>query len=263
MAKLIISSTGYGMLTKRLIARLDIKAPNLIKTVRLEGLRKLGDPYDAAAKYDAEGIDEIIYLDVVASLYGRNALHPLVHRTSGGVYCPLTVGGGVRSVADAHALFQAGADKVAVNTAAIRRPALIGELAQKFGRQAVVIQIDAKRKGNGYECWCDGGREPTGRGVVGWSREADERGAGELLITSIDQEGTRSGFQEDLVAAAADAVRVPVVASGGFGDPDHAARAIEAGASGVAVAHALHYETHTIDEIKRYLTEAGHHIRMI
>ena len=245
------------MLKARLIARLDIKGPDLIKTVHCEGVRKLGDPAEFAERYNEAGIDELLYMDVVASLYGRNSLAAFIERASADAYCPVTVGGGIRSVDDAMALFRAGADKVAVNTAAIRRPELINELALKFGSQAVVLQIDAKQKGDGWEAYCDGARQPTGRDVAGWASDAVNRGAGEVFVTSIDREGTGRGMDRGLVRAMSKNIGVPLVASGGAGVPMDAVGAIKAGASGVAIAGLLHYNRATVSEIKEAMVAGG------
>ena len=249
------------MLKKRLIARLDVKAPNLVKTVNLEGLRVVGDPYAHATRYDREGIDEIVYLDIVASLYGRNGLLGLVERTTDAVFCPVTVGGGVRSVEDARRLLRAGADKIAVNTEATKRPGLLSELARALGCQAVVLQLDAKRNGKGWEAWRDGGREPTGRDAVEWAQEAVGLGAGEILATSVDREGTGGGFDCDLVQAIGRVVRVPVVASGGLGDPEHAVDAFKAGADAVAIGRSLHYGEVSLAQVRAALAKAGVAVR--
>ena len=246
----------------RLIARLDIRNAHLIKTIRLEGVRRVGDPNEYARRYDAEGIDELLYLDVVASLYGRNALADLVSRASESVFVPTTVGGGIRSVDDVRTLLLAGADKIAVNTAAIKRPELITEIAEKFGSQAVTVQIDAKRKGDGWEAYCDGGRQPTGYDAVDWARHVADLGAGEILLTSIDQEGTLRGFDIALVEqVCGGVVSVPVIAAGGFGRPEHAVEAAQAGAVGVAVAGALHYGRVRLNDIKGALANAGVPVR--
>ena len=241
----------------RLIARLDVKAPALIKTVQLEGVRKLGDPNEFARRYDTSGIDEILYLDAVASLYGRNSLGALVRETTADIFTPVTVGGGIRSVEDSRGLLLAGADKVAVNTAAHARPNLINALAAKLGSQSVVIQIDAK---GGY-CRTDGGRQETNRQVADWAKEAAEQGAGEILLTSIDREGTKKGCDLDLIESVTRSVTIPVVASGGFGEPAHAVQAAQAGASGIAISGALHYNTVQLDEIRDALVGAGVAVR--
>ena len=237
------------MLKFRLIARLDIKTPYLIKTRQLDGVRRVGDPAEYARRYNAEGIDEILFLDVVASLYRRNSLHALIERTTADVFCPACVGGGVDSVASAVGLLKAGADKIALNTAAVANPGLIDELAHKLGSQSVVLQLDVKRQGNGWQVLTDGGRQETGRDALTWAREAVSRGAGEILCTSADREGTGAGFDLPLVEAIA-ALPVPVIAAGGFGTPEHGRQAQQAGASGICVAGALHYGRCSVADIK-------------
>ena len=246
----------------RLAARLDVRAPHLIKTIRCEGVRKIGNPADFVARYDAEGADELLYLDVVASLYGRNSLHGLVREATTAAFMPVTVGGGIKSLDDVKTLFDSGADKIAVNTAFIRRPELITEIARKYGSQAVVLQLDAKRKGDGWEAYCDGGRQPTGLPVIRWAAEAVERGAGEILVTSIDREGTRAGFDLALIEALSP-LPVPVVAAGGFGAPLHAVEAYRSGASGIAIAGALHYRRVSLGDIRAALRQAGTAVRMV
>lgn len=248
------------MLAFRLIARLDIRNAHLIKTIRLEGVRKVGDPAEFARRYDQAGIDEILYLDVVASLYGRNSLGGLVQRGTADAFCPVTVGGGIATVDTAGSLFRSGADKIAINTSVVRDPSLITELAKKFGSQAVVLQLDAKRKGDGWEAYCDGGRQPTGLSSTQWAAEAVDRGAGEILATAIDREGCRSGFDLALIGALA-SLSVPVVAAGGFGAPHHAVEAAEAGASGIAIAGDLHYRRVSIEDIRDALRHAGVAVR--
>ncbi|HAU2049736.1 TPA: imidazole glycerol phosphate synthase subunit HisF, partial [Legionella pneumophila] len=202
----------------RLIARLDIKGPNLIKGVHLEGLRVVGNPNEYAMAYYAQGADELIYMDTVASLYGRNNLSEIVKTTAENVFIPITVGGGIRSVDDAKQLLRCGADKVAINTAATKNPTLISDIARRFGSQCVVLSIEAKRTVNGrWEVMTDNGREHTGMDVVDWARNGEEFGAGEILLTSIDQEGTRKGFDLELVKQVSSMVSIPVIASGGMG----------------------------------------------
>ena len=250
------------MLTFRLIARLDIRNTRLIKTVRCEGVRPVGDPAEYARRYDKEGIDEILYLDVVASLYGRSGLYDLLDRTTLDVFTPVTAGGGIRSVADAGKLLRSGADKIAVNTGAIKRPELITELAEKFGSQAVVVQIDAKRKGNGWEAYCDGGREATGRDCLVWAREAVWRGAGELLVTSIDREGTGHEYDLALGFRLCSDIGIPIVLSGGFGRAEHAVDAAKLGVSGIAIAGALHYDRVKLRDIREALHRANIPVRL-
>tara|TARA_Y100000310_G_scaffold316677_2_gene368689 strand:+ start:1247 stop:2005 length:759 start_codon:yes stop_codon:yes gene_type:complete len=249
------------MLKRRLIARLDIKAPNLVKQIRMEGLKVLGDPNEYARKYNVQGIDEILFMDTVASLYGRNNLEGLVSDTVQDVWCPVTVGGGIREIKNAKALFDAGADKIAVNTEALKRPEFITELADKFGRQAVVLQIDAKWVGNKYVCWTEGGREPADIGALAWAKKAEALGAGEILLTSIDKEGTQQGFETRLIREIAPVVGIPVIASGGMGKVEHAVTAFQAGADAVAMAHCLHYETVPLKQTKLAAETAGFPMR--
>ena len=249
----------------RLIARLDVKAPFLIKGVRLEGLRKLGDPQDFALRYYTAGIDEILYIDAVASLYERNTILDLVERTAENVFVPITVGGGIRSLDDARAMLRAGADKLAVNTAAIRRPELIRDIAQCFGSQCMVLGIEAKQVGaEQWECYIDNGREKTGVDVVEWAQRGQMLGAGEILLTSVDQEGTRGGFDVPLVRAVSEAVTVPVIASGGMGTIEHLQEVVERGkADAVAMAHVLHYDLLTLPDIRTAMLAQGHSVRAV
>jgi imidazole glycerol-phosphate synthase subunit HisF len=237
----------------RLIARLDVKGSNLIKGVHLEGLRTIGDPNVFAKRYYEQGADEIIYMDVVASLYGRNKLTDIVSHTSKNIFIPLTVGGGIRTLNDVHDLLEAGADKVAINTAAVQNPLLISEISQRFGSQCMVLSIEAKYQSAGkWEAYTECGRERTGLDVVEWAKRGVELGAGEILITSIDREGTRSGFDNELVNAITASVNIPVIASGGYGDPEHLDRVINYGrADAVAFADALHYNRVTFDDLRR------------
>lgn len=249
----------------RLIARLDIKGPNLIKGVHLEGLRVVGDPQQFARRYYAEGIDELIYMDIVASLYGRNSLADIVRHTAQDIFVPLTVGGGIRSVEDVRQLLRAGADKIAINTAATRRPELITEIARKFGSQCVVLSIEAKRRNDGrWEVYVDNGRERTGLDVVEWAKRGESLGAGEILVTSVDQEGTRKGFDCDLLRAVTGAVRIPVIASGGMGSIQHLVDAVRVGgADAVAMADVLHYERIPLAEIRQGAIDAEIHVRRV
>lgn len=239
----------------RIIARLDIKGPNLIKGIHLEGLRVVGDPYEFAKKYYEQGADELIYMDSVASLYNRNNLTEVVERAARGIFIPMTVGGGVRSVDDAMKLFLVGADKVAINTGAVANKQLISDMANRFGSQAMVLSIEAKQKqGGGWEAMTDNGREHTGLDVVSWAREAVSLGAGEILLTSIDREGTQLGFDTALVKAVSEAVPVPVIASGGMGRLDHATAVVTDGAAdALAVAYMLHYNKTDIAAIKDHI----------
>lgn len=227
----------------RIIPRLDIKGKNLIKGVHLEGLRVIGDPQEFALRYYEAGADELIYMDVVASLYGRNNLSDIISRAADQVFIPITVGGGIRSVQDAQHILRSGADKVAMNTAAIARPELISEIAHRFGSQAMVLSIEAKRIAPGkWEAYTNNGRERTGLDVIDWAQRGVAMGAGELLLTSVDQEGTRRGFDIDLIRQVSDAVPIPVIASGGMGSLDHMVAAARDGrADAVAMADVLHY----------------------
>lgn len=249
----------------RLIARLDIKGPNLIKCVQLDGLRKMGDPNTFARRYYEAGIDELIYIDIVASLYERNSLIEIVRRTAKDVFIPLTVGGGVRSIDDAKALLRAGADKVAINTAVTKNPKLITEVARRFGSQCMVLSIEAKRTNEGrWEAYTDNGREHTGLDVVEWAKRGVELGAGEILLTSVDREGTRKGFDVELTRAVSSAVNVPVIASGGMGSVEDIVSVVREGqADAVAVADALHYGRMTAVEIRQGATQRGIPMRRV
>ena len=246
----------------RLIARMDIKGAHLIKGVRLEGLRVIGSPGEHALRYYQQGIDEIVYMDCVASLYGRNSLSNIVEMTARDVFIPITVGGGIRSVDDARHILRSGADKVAVNTAAVANPQLISDIARRFGSQCMVLSIEAKRAGEGWQVYTDNGREKTGIDVVEWARKCVGLGAGEILLTSVDQEGTRKGFDVRLVRAVADAVSVPVIASGGMGKAEDAVAVVtEGGADAVAIADVLHYKRSTVGDVRHALIQAGLGVR--
>lgn len=252
------------MATLRLIARLDVKAPNLIKGIHLEGLRKLGDPQAFAERYYAEGVDEIIYIDSVASLYERNTIVDLIEHTAENIFIPITAGGGVRSLDDARKLLRAGADKVAINTAATHRPELISEIAMACGSQCVVLSVEAKRHGNAWEAYCDNGRERTGLDVIEWCGRGAELGAGEILLTSVDREGTRQGFDIELTRAVAESVGIPVIASGGMGAFEHLQSVVNEGrADAVAMAHVLHYQEATIPELRERAMASGIDVRPV
>jgi len=242
----------------RIIPRLDIKGKNLIKGVRLEGLRVVGDPQEHAVRYYEAGADELIYMDVVASLYGRNSLNDIVKRAARDVFVPITVGGGIRSVDDARDILRAGADKVAINTAAVANPDLIRAVARRFGSQAMVLSVEAKQVGpSKWEAYTDNGRERTGLDVLEWIMRGVELGAGELLITSVDREGTRQGFDLDLIRSISNAVPVPVIASGGMGTLTHFVEAAREGmADGVAMADVLHYKRLSLEQIRSSAFEA-------
>ncbi|MGE0581166.1 MAG: imidazole glycerol phosphate synthase subunit HisF [Steroidobacteraceae bacterium] len=242
----------------RLIARLDIKGPNLIKGVHLEGLRIIGDPQEYARQYYEQGADELLYIDIVASLYGRSMLTEIVRKAAHDVFVPLTVGGGVRHIDDVSELLRAGADKVAINTAAVRRPELITEVARRFGSQCMVLSIEAKLQATGqWEVYTDCGRERSGTSAIDWARRGVELGAGEILVTSIDREGTRKGFDLDLTRAIAAAVEVPVIASGGYGETDHLQQVVNAGADAVAFADALHYKRTSLAALRKAAQRFG------
>ncbi len=251
------------MALKRVIPCLDVDRGRVVKGTNFVGLRDAGDPVELAERYDAEGADELVFLDITASHEGRETIVDLARRTADNVFIPFTIGGGVRSADDAQAVLDAGADKVSINSSALARPELIGELAEIFGSQCVVIAIDAKCANGGRDVYVNGGRTKVeGREAVAWAREATERGAGEVLLTSMDRDGTTDGYDIELTRAVADAVAVPVIASGGAGELDHLVEAIEAGgADAVLCASIFHYGTYTVAEAKRALTEAGIPVR--
>lgn len=252
------------MRNTRLIARLDIKGPNLIKGIHLEGLRVIGSPNEYARLYYQQGADELIYMDCVASLYGRNNLREIVQSAAEEVFVPITVGGGIRSVEDARDLLRCGADKVAVNTAAVGNPTLLSDIVQSFGSQCMVLSIEAKQVGaDRWEVYTDNGREPTGLDVIEWVKRGVALGAGEILLTSVDREGTRRGFDVELVRAVTAEVSVPVIASGGMGTPQDVVNVVQqAEADAVAMADILHYRRATIGEIRRAAQDAGLHVRL-
>jgi cyclase len=249
----------------RIIPRLDIKGPDLIKGVHLEGLRVIGDPRMVSEQYYEDGADELLYIDAVASLYGRNSLHDIVRCVAQNVFVPLTVGGGLRSVDDVREMLRSGADKVAINTAAIKRPDLITEVSRKFGSQCMVLSIQAKCISEGrWEAYTDNGRERTGVDVIDWAVRGVESGAGEILLTSIDKEGAREGFDLELVRAVSDRVPVPVIASGGMGVAEHFVEAVRIGrADAVAMADVLHYNRTRIPAIRAAAREAGISVRNV
>ena len=238
----------------RIIARLDIKGANLIKGIHLEGLRIVGDPQVHAEKYYNDGADEIIYMDTVASLYGRNNLLDVVTRATEHVFVPMTVGGGIRSVEDARALLRAGADKVAINTAAVKEPRLITKISDVWGSSTIVLSIEAKQTAPGkWEAYTDNGRERTGLDVVQWAEQGAQLGAGEIFLTSVDQEGTKNGFDCELISAITKSVDIPVVASGGFGKLEHLKELMQVSKpTGVAIADSLHYKKFNFNEIRAF-----------
>jgi cyclase len=249
----------------RVIPCLDVDAGRVVKGVNFVGLRDAGDPVELAARYDAEGADELVFLDITASSDARDTMVDVARRTAENVFIPFTVGGGVRSVEDARQLLRAGAEKVSVNTAAIDRPELVAELATEFGAQCVVVAIDARRRtGGGFEVFTHGGRTPAGLDAVEWARRAAEEGAGEILLTSMDRDGTKAGFDVELTRAVADAVNVPIIASGGVGTLAHLVDGVlEGGADAVLAASIFHFGEHTIAEAKDELERAGVIVRPV
>ncbi|MCX5747714.1 MAG: imidazole glycerol phosphate synthase subunit HisF [Proteobacteria bacterium] len=249
-------------LAKRVIPCLDVANGRVVKGVNFVQLRDAGDPVEQAAAYDAQGADEICFLDISASPEGRATLVDVVAHTADQVFAPLTVGGGVRSIADAERLLDAGADKIAVNTAAIRTPQLVAEIARRFGNQAIVVAIDAKRDGQGgWQVWSHGGRTPEGLDALAWCRQVADLGAGELLLTSMDRDGTGQGYDLELLRRVAHSVSVPIIASGGVGVLDHLAEGLLAGADAVLAASIFHFGTHTIGEAKAHLAARGLPVR--
>jgi cyclase len=249
---------------KRVIPCLDVDAGRVVKGIGFVDLRDAGDPVELACRYDSAGADELVFLDITATSDKRETVVELARRTADDVFVPFTIGGGIRSVLDAQAVLDAGADKISINSAALARPELIDELAGTFGAQCVVLAIDAKaRAGGRWEAYVAGGRTPTGRDAVAWAREGVERGAGEILLTSMDRDGTNAGYDLALTNAVAEAVAVPVIASGGAGELDDLSDAVQAGADAVLCASILHYGHHTIPEIKDHLSRAGVAVRPI
>ena len=235
----------------RIIARLDVKGTNLIKGVHLEGLRVIGPVHEFAQKYYEQGADELVYMDIVASLYGRNSLTDIVSQAAKDIFIPLTVGGGIRSVDDVSELLRAGADKIAINTAAVHSPELISQVSRRFGSQCMVLSIEAKKTTeNRWEVYTDCGRERSGLDVVEWAIRAEDLGAGEIMLTSIDQEGTENGYDCELIQAVSSKVEIPVIASGGYGHITDFQKAVKSGASAVAIAGQLHYEKSSLGSIR-------------
>jgi cyclase len=252
----------------RIIPCLDVTDGRVVKGVNFVGLRDAGDPVELAARYDADGADELVFLDITATSDGRETMVDVVRRTAEQVFIPFTIGGGIRTVDDARTMLRAGADKVSVNSAAVARPELISEIAQVFGNQCVVCAIDARRRaadgsaGEGWEVYVAGGRTPTGLDVIEWAQRAESLGAGEILLTSMDRDGTRDGFDLELTAAVSGAVGVPVIASGGVGTLDHLVEGvISGGADAVLAASIFHFDDHAISEAKEHMIAAGVNVR--
>jgi imidazole glycerol-phosphate synthase subunit HisF len=251
------------MLSRRLIACLDVRDGCVVKGVQFEGLANAGDPAMLARRYNAEGIDELVILDVTATLENRRALEETLRKVSAELFIPLAVGGGIRSEADAAAALDAGADKVALNTAALDDPSLLSRLAGRYGSQAVVVAIDAKQEEDRYAVFVRSGRSRTSRGAIEWAREAADRGAGEILLTSIDRDGTRSGFDCALTAAVSTAVAIPVIASGGAGTFEHFYDVFTAGLADAALAASVfHFSEHAVADLKAYLHGRGVPVRI-
>jgi len=242
----------------RLIARLDVKAPNLVKGIQLEGLRKVGDPNQYAKKYYEDGIDEIYYEDIVASLYERNSLLDIIEQTTRDIFVPIIVGGGLRSLEDVEAVLKAGADKVSINTAAVKAPQIISDVARRFGSQCMVLSVQAKKQQDKWEVYFDNGRERSGVDVIEWVKKAEGLGAGEILLTSVDNEGTKKGFDIELVTTVSSELDIPVIASGGMGSlKDLKCVVSEANADAVAMANVLHYGIYSVGEIRNYCIQQG------
>lgn len=253
------------MVSIRIIPRLDIKGPNVIKGIHLEGLRKVGKPHDLSIKYYEGGADEILYMDVVASLYNRSNLSEIVSEASKNVFIPLTVGGGVRTIDDFRKILRSGADKISINTGAIKNPELITQAANMFGSQCVVVSIEAIKTGDmKWEAFVDNGRDNTGLDVIEWAKQAEQLGAGELIITSVDVEGTKKGFDIELIKRITDVTSIPVIACGGAGSIEHIIECIEqTGCSAVAIASILHYNITSLQEIKQELKNKNIKVRNI
>jgi cyclase len=252
------------VLAKRIIPCLDVKDGRIVKGTHFVGLRDAGDPVERAAVYEQQGADEVVFLDITASVEERDTLLDLVRRTSESVFIPFTVGGGIRTVEDAGRVLRAGADKISVNTAALADPDLIAESGSAYGSQCVVVAIDARRRSEGsWDVYSHGGRASTGRDALEWAQEAEAMGAGELLVTSIDSDGTRAGYDIALLAALAERVSVPVIASGGAGGPDDFRAALQEGRADAALAASIFHDgLHTVAEVKRYLAGRGVPVRL-
>ena len=251
------------MLTKRIIACLDVRDGQVVKGVQFQQLRHAGDPGELARRYNVEGIDEVVVLDITATLERRQALARTINAVAREIFLPLTVGGGIRSEEDAAAAIEAGADKVSLNTAALRDPELITTLARRYGSQAVIVAIDAKRRDDSFAVYVRSGTSDAARNAVEWAREAESRGAGEILLTSMDRDGTKAGFDCEMTAAVSDAVDIPVIASGGAGTFDHFTDVFTRGCADAALAASIfHYAESSVDDLKRHLRERGIAVRL-
>jgi cyclase len=252
------------MLSKRIIACLDVRDGSVVKGINFEGLRRAGDPAELAERYNAEGIDELVILDVTATIEGRRALEATIREVSARLFIPLAVGGGIRAEADAAAAIDAGADKVSINSAALSDPTLVTTLAERYGSQAVVVAIDAKQNGNRFDVFARSGKVQTDRDAIEWAVEAEARGAGEILLTSIDRDGTRAGFDCQLTAAVSSAVSIPVIASGGAGSFDHFFDVFTGGKADAALAASIfHYSEHAVADLKQFLSARGVPMRRV
>jgi cyclase len=250
-------------LAKRIIPCLDVDRGRVVKGVNFVGLRDAGDPVEIARRYDEQGADELTFLDITASSEGRDLILHAVELVAAEVFIPLTVGGGVRKVEDVRRLLNAGADKVSINTAAVQNPQLVADATGRYGSQCIVVAIDAKRSGNGWEVFTHGGRRSTGLDAVGWARTMQKLGAGEILLTSMDRDGTREGFDLALTRAVADAVDVPVIASGGVGELEHLAKGVlEGRADAVLAASIFHFGEFTVRQAKQYMAKRGIEVRL-
>jgi cyclase len=250
-------------LAKRVIPCLDVHDGRVVKGVKFVDLSEAGDPVVLAERYDAQGADELVFLDITATAEGRESMYDVVRRTAENVFIPFTVGGGIRTVDDVRRMLRTGADKVSLNSAAVRNPRVLGDAADAFGAQCVVCAIDAKRRDDSWEVVVDGGRTPTGRDAVEWAREAERLGAGEILLTSMDRDGTQDGYDLDLTRTISGAVGIPVIASGGAGKPEHLSEAVTDGRADAAlVASIVHFGTYTVNDLKRSMAERGIPVRL-
>ncbi len=250
------------MLTKRIIPCLDVKDARVVKGINFVNLQDAGDPVEQAIIYDKQQADELVFLDITASYENRKTIIDVVERTAASVFMPLSVGGGINSIEDIRNLLKAGADKVSINSAAVRNPQLINDAAKIFGSQCIIVAIDVKRTQIGFEVFIKGGRSATGKNAVEWAKEVQDRGAGEILLTSMDADGTKNGYDTELTKIIAKNVKIPVIASGGAGNPEHFKEAFKAGATAALAASIFHYGEYTIKQTKEYLKKEGVHVRL-